>query len=81
MNTLLAHHKSVLAKQPIEEFLASDKKMPEFLRNKVLEAAWTLMKQEPYVEKEKPIVITKPKVTKSQPAKKTTAKKSVTKKK
>ena len=82
MNTLLAHHKSVLAKQPIEEFLASDKKMPEYLRNKVLEAAWILMKQQPYVEKEKPAVVTKPKATKGKTApKKTATKKTAAKKK
>ena len=80
MKTLLAHHKSVLAKQPIVEFLASDKKMPEYLRNKVLEAAWTLMKQEPYVEKEKPVIVAKPKTTTAKPATKPAAKPAATKK-
>ena len=76
IKTLLAHHKSVLAKQPIEEFLSSDKKTPEHLKNNVLEAAWTLLKQEPYVEKEKPVVVKAKSVTKKKAApKKKAAKK------
>lgn len=73
MKTLLAHHKSPAAKQAVTQFLATDKKLPEILRNKVLEAAWILVNQKPYVEKQKPVVVNT--------AKKTTAKKNTTKRK
>ena len=74
MKTLLAHHKSVLAKQAIEKFLSDNPDYSDRLRDNILEAAWTLLKQEPYVEKEKPIVV-KAKNTKKPAAKKTTKKK------
>ena len=51
MKTLLAHHKSVLAKQAIEKFLSFNPKYPENLKNKILEAAWELRNQVPYEEK------------------------------
>jgi aminopeptidase N len=70
IKTVLAHRKNPAAKQAVEKFLATDKKMPENLRNKVLEAAWVLMKQEPYVEKQKPVV-----VNTAKSSKKTTTKK------
>ena len=63
MKTLLAHHKSPAAKQAVEQFLASDNKLPEILKNKVLEAAWVLMKQEPYVEKQKSVEVKNTKST------------------
>ena len=50
MKTLLAHHKSVLAKQAIEKFLSSNPKYPDNLKNKILEAAWVLRNQVPYSE-------------------------------
>ena len=50
MKTLLAHHKSVLAKQAIEKFLSSNPKYPDNLKNKILEAAWALRNQVPYSE-------------------------------
>ena len=75
MKAILAHHKSVVAKQAVENFLSANPTYPDNLKNNVLEAAWTLLKQEPYVEKEKPVVVTKPKTTKKSPAKKSTAKK------
>jgi aminopeptidase N len=74
MKTLLAHHKSVLAKQAIEKFLSENPDYPDRLRDNILEAAWTLLKQEPYVEKEKPVVV-KAKTTKKPAVKKTTKKK------
>ena len=77
MDRLLAHHKSVLAKQAIEKYLESDKSMPDFLKNKVLEAAWTLRNQQTYVETAKPVIVEKPKVTKP----KATTNKQTTKKK
>ena len=51
MKTLLAHHKSALAKQAIEKVLSSNPKYPENLKNKILEAAWELRNQVPYEEK------------------------------
>ena len=77
MNTLLSHHKTVIARQAVEKHLAEDKKMPENLRNKVLEAAWILMKQKPYVEKQKPIIVEKSQlktVKKATPSKKASSK-------
>ena len=71
MKNLLAHHKSVIAKQAVENFLSANPNYPDNLKNNVLEAAWTLLNQEPYVEK-KPVVVTKPKTTVK---KKATAKK------
>jgi len=50
MKTLLAHHKSILAKQAIEKFLSSNPKYPDNLKNKILEAAWELKNQVPYSE-------------------------------
>ena len=70
IKTVLAHRKSPAAKKAVEQFLATDKKMSENLRNKVLEAAWILMKQEPYVEKQKPVVVNSPKTTKKATTKK-----------
>ena len=70
IKTVLAHRKSPAAKKAVEQFLATDKKMSENLRNKVLEAAWILMKQEPYVEKQKPVVVNSAKTTKKATTKK-----------
>ena len=61
MKRLLAHHKDKAAKQAVERFLQEKPNYPANLKNKVLEAAWTLMKQEPYVEKAAPVIITNPK--------------------
>ena len=69
MKTVLAHHKSVLAKQAIEKFLSSNTKYPDNLKNKILEAAWELRNQVPYVEKAKPEVISRKRL-KAVPAKK-----------
>lgn len=54
---LLEGHKSDGAKQEVEKFLNSSPDCPENLKNKAREAAWILMKQVPYVEKEKPQVV------------------------
>jgi aminopeptidase N len=61
ISTVLAHRKNPAAKQAVEQFLATDKKLPEILKNKVREAAWVLLKQQPYVEKQKPVVVSKAK--------------------
>ena len=79
VKAVIASHKSNAAKQEIESFLKNDSKTPQNLKNKVLEAAWPLMKQEYYVETTPAKVVTNPK-----PAKKTTKKgtaKKTTKKK
>ena len=75
MKAVLAHHKSVIAKQAVENFLSDNPNYPDQLKNNILEAAWTLLKQEPYVEKAKPVIVSKPKTTKKPATKKTTKKK------
>ena len=57
MKAVLAHHKSVIAKQTVENFLKANPDFPDNLKNNILEAAWTLLTQEPYVEKKKPVVV------------------------
>ena len=57
MKAVLAHHKSVIAKQTVENFLKTNPDFPDNLKNNILEAAWTLLTQEPYVEKKKPVVV------------------------
>ena len=74
-NALISQHKSLQAKDEVERFLKSDTRCPQALKNKVLEAAWTLMKQEFYVEMNKPAVVTKSAVKRRTPAKKAPAKK------
>ena len=74
MKNLLAHHKSVIAKQAVENFLTANPNYPDNLKNNILEAAWPLLTQEPYIEKEKPVVV-KAKTTKKSTVKKTTKKK------
>ena len=54
MKKLLMHHKSNDAKMEVENFLKAHPNYPVNLRNKILEAAWTLTTQEPYKEKAKP---------------------------
>ena len=75
MKAVLAHHKSIIAKQAVENFLSANPNYPDHLKNSILVAAWTLLKQEPYVEKAKPVVVSKPKTTKKPATKKTTKKK------
>jgi aminopeptidase N len=59
MKALLSGHKSKEASWIVENTLKSESGLSENLRNKVLEAAWVLMKQKPYVEKAKPVVVKK----------------------
>ena len=54
LQNLMAHHKGVVAKQEVTKFIAANPDFPDNLRSKILEASWILMKQEPYIEKEKP---------------------------
>ena len=61
LKSLLSSHRSSEARQILELFLKSDTTLSENLRNKVLEAGWVLLKQEPYVEKAKPQVLNKAK--------------------
>ena len=74
MKAVLAHHKSVIAKQTVENFLSANPNYPDHLKNYILEAAWTLLKQKPYVEKAKPAIVKKTKTTKKSATKKTTKK-------
>ena len=54
LRALLSGHKSKEARLIVESFVRDNPDYPEFLRNKILEAAWILMKQQTYVEKVKP---------------------------
>ncbi len=58
-HALVSQHKSLEAKTAVETFLNNSPQCPQSLKNKVLEAAWPLMKQEFYVEayKAKPIPV------------------------
>ena len=60
MRALLANHKSDEAKKEVQNFLKANPNYPENLKNKILEAAWIMMAQEPYVEKAKPTVVRAP---------------------
>ena len=81
VKAVISQHKSNAAKQEIEKFLKNDTKTPQNLKNKVLEAAWPLMKQEFYVEKTPAKVVTKPATPKKKgTTKKGTGKKSTAKK-
>lgn len=57
LKALLGHHKSEAAKMEVENFLKANPDYPENLRNKILEAAWILTAQKPYVEKAKPTIV------------------------
>ena len=75
VNAVITQHKSNAARQEIEKFLKNDTKTPQNLKNKVLEAAWPLMKQEYYVEWTPARVVTNPTPAKKKgTAKKTTKK-------
>ena len=54
---MLCHHKSNEAKQEVEKFLNANSNFPDNLKNKILAAAFVLMKQDPYVEKAQPKVV------------------------
>jgi aminopeptidase N len=76
MKALMEDHKSKEAAQIIENYLKSHPDYPANLKNKVLEASWILMKQQPYVEPPKPQPAPAKKTTTA--AKKTPAKKAAT---
>jgi aminopeptidase N len=79
LQAMLGSHKSVKARLIVEKFINSHPDYPEYLRNKIFEAAWMLMKQQSYVSTAKPVVVrsksTPAKSAKKAPAKKATAKK------
>ena len=79
LQAMLGSHKSVEARLIVEKFINSHPDYPEYLRNKIFEAAWMLMKQQSYVSTAKPVVVrsksTPAKSVKKAPAKKATAKK------
>ena len=71
LEALYDSQKSNAVKQTTENWLNNPKTdCPEDLRNKVLEVSWLMRNQKPYVEKPKPVVVSKPKTT----TKKTTSK-------
>lgn len=59
MKNLMVSHKSPEAKQIVENFMKGSSKCPEDLKDEVLAASWILMKQKPYVEKAKPVTVSK----------------------
>ena len=50
LHSMFSGHKSKEARLTIEKFLNSNPNYPTHLRNKILEAAWIMMKQQTYVE-------------------------------
>ena len=81
LQAMLGAHKSTEARLIVENFIAAHPQYPEFLRNKIFEAAWVMMKQQPYVTKAQPVVVQKKKLPAAKPAKKAAAKKAPAKKK
>jgi hypothetical protein len=51
---MLGAHKSTEARLIVENFIATHPQYPEFLRNKIFEAAWMLMKQQTHVPRSQP---------------------------
>ncbi len=51
LKAMFANHKSTEARLLIEKFVTDHPDYPEVLRNKILEAAWILMKQQTYIPK------------------------------
>ena len=49
LQAMLSSHKSKEARLIVEKFISDNPNYPEFLRNKILEAAWIMMKQQYYV--------------------------------
>ena len=86
LQAMLGSHKSKEARLIVENFISSNPDYPEYLRNKIFEAAWIMMKQQSYVGPLKPAVTTAKKATtaktgaKKAPAKKAPAKKTPAKK-
>ena len=73
MEALMANHKSKEARLIVENFISSNPDYPEPLRNKILEAAWIMMKQQPYVTNAQPVQDNN--LATAKPAKKAPAKK------
>lgn len=53
LKALLGSHKSQEARQMVERFIGNNPDYPEHLRNKILEAAWFIMKQQTYTGENK----------------------------
>ena len=77
LRAMLGSHKSKEARLIVEQFISTHPAYPEHLRNKIFEAAWFLMKQQPYVAKAKPTPAKKApaKAVSKAPAKKAPARK------
>jgi aminopeptidase N len=83
LQAMLGSHKSKEARLIVEKFISSNPNYPEHLRNKIFEAAWMIMKQQTYVTRVQPVIVSKKTTTpaKKAPAKKAPAKKAPAKKK
>ena len=83
LQAMLGSHKSKEARLIVEKFISSNPNYPEHLRNKIFEAAWMIMKQQTYVTRAQPVIVSKKTTTpaKKAPAKKAPAKKAPAKKK
>ena len=80
LQAMLGSHKSKEARLIVEKFISSNPNYPEYLRNKIFEAAWILMKQQTYVTKAQPVIVPKKNLTPAKPVKKAPAKKAPAKK-
>ena len=80
LQAMLGSHKSKEARLIVEKFISSNPNYPEYLRNKIFEAAWILMKQQTYVTKAQPLIVPKKNLTPAKPVKKAPAKKAPAKK-
>ena len=74
LKAMLGSHKSVEARLIVEKFINSHPDYPEYLRNKIFEAAWMLMKQQTYVPRSQPAARAKTATAKATAAKATAAK-------
>ena len=83
LQAILGSHKSKEARLIVEKFINDNPNYPEYLRNKIFEAAWIMMKQQPYVSKARTATVPKMNVAsaKKTPAKKAPAKKAPARKK
>ena len=66
---LLSSHKTAEAVTEVEKFLNGSPECPENLKNKAREAAWILMKQVPYYEKAKAVIVPKDQIIPTKPSK------------
>ena len=80
LQAMLGSHKSMDARRIVEKFISDNPNYPDFLRNKIFEAAWTMMKQQTYVAKAKPTIVPDKKNIPTKTSQKTSAQKTPAKK-